>query len=70
MNPDTLATVVTALVRELATELDLHYAETDFPALQPAMEALEAGARLLVEIGHPEPDAMTHIRRRYRRTHQ
>lgn len=67
MKPHDIAAVVAALVRELATEIDMHYDDEEFFALRPTIDALEAGCRALKHLKFPEPDVMNHVRQRFQR---
>lgn len=67
MKPEDIAAVVAALVRELATELDLHYDDEQFFALRPTIDTLEHGCRALKHFKCPEPEVMSHVRQRFNR---
>ncbi|RWB13515.1 MAG: hypothetical protein EOQ39_18505 [Mesorhizobium sp.] len=59
------AEVINNLLRELASELDLHYEDTDFFALTPTIDRMKAAAELVVKSGFETPDSYNHILRRY-----
>jgi hypothetical protein len=57
--------IISNLVLDLSTEIDLHYETEDLRALTASFEALAAGAALLEQHNRPLPDAYAHIRTRY-----
>ncbi|CCV12987.1 hypothetical protein [Mesorhizobium sp. STM 4661] len=59
------AEVINNLLRELASELDLHYEEGDFFALTPTLDRMKAAATLVEKNGFELPDSYRHILRRY-----
>lgn len=58
------------MVRELASELDLHYEDDDFFALKPTIEVMSRAVRIIQAQGYPAPEVYEHVIRRYRRHHQ
>lgn len=63
-----LATIVSDLLRELATELDIHYENEDFFALGPTIEPMRRAAAALEASGHSVPDACVHVVARFLKT--
>lgn len=59
------AEVINNLLRELASELDLHYDDSDFFALTPTVDRMKAAAELVEKNGFALPDSYRHILRRY-----
>lgn len=59
------AEVINNLLRELASELDLHYEDGDFFALTPTIDRMKAAAELVANSGYSVPDSYKHILRRY-----
>lgn len=59
------AEVICNLLRELASELDLHYEDGDFFALTPTVERMKTAADLVEKNGFTLPDSYRHIIRRY-----
>jgi len=57
------------LLKELASELDLHYEDEDFFALSPTIEAMKRVAQRLEAQGYRPHEAYLHILRRYNRHH-
>lgn len=57
------------LLRELSSELDLHYEDTDMPHLFPTMKKIEAAVTQLENDGFDIPEVVTHILKRYHRHH-
>lgn len=64
------ATTILGLMRELSSELDLHYEHEDLPALAPTIEVLSGAARLLEQRGTALPPAYLHILGRFQRVSQ
>ncbi|WJI58908.1 hypothetical protein NLY33_09390 [Mesorhizobium sp. C432A] len=48
----TTAKVLTNLLRELSSELDLHHEDDEFPALKATIETLRCAATLMTDAGH------------------
>ncbi len=67
--PFEFITEVNDLLRELASEIDLHYEDEDFFALGPTIEAMRKVATRLEKSGHRPPDAYYHVLGRYNRHH-
>ncbi|WP_095198576.1 hypothetical protein [Mesorhizobium carmichaelinearum] len=63
----TTAKVLTDLLRELSSELDLHHEDDQFPALKPTIEALRRAATLMTDAGHKNPKVYHHVMRRFER---
>lgn len=61
------ATEINELLRELASEIDLHYEDEDFFALGPTIEAMAKVGSRLEELGYTLPDAYYHVMGRYHR---
>lgn len=62
--------IISSLLLELSTELDLHYDDEDMFALTPSFKVIKDGVRLLERLGHPiHPDVMR-ILARYNKGHQ
>ena len=64
LSPST-AELLTDLLKELASELDLHYEDEDFFALAPTIETMKATAFLLQENGVQPPTVYEHVLRRF-----
>lgn len=62
--PATYQTIITDLMIELSTEIDLHYEDSDLPALTQTMGKLRAAAALLAGNGSDLPDAFVHLNER------
>ncbi|MDQ6433639.1 hypothetical protein RB623_06195 [Mesorhizobium sp. LHD-90] len=56
---------ITALCRELASELDLHHEDHELPAAQATIQVLQQAAQLLQENGIQVPEVQLHIVNRY-----
>ncbi|MBZ9984091.1 MULTISPECIES: hypothetical protein [unclassified Mesorhizobium] len=63
----TTAKVLTDLLRELSSELDLHYEDEDFHALKPTIETLRQAATLMKDAGHEAPEVYHHVMGRFER---
>ncbi|UDL87270.1 hypothetical protein LGH82_18930 [Mesorhizobium sp. PAMC28654] len=63
----TTASALNELLRELASELDLHYDDNAFRAIEPTIEAMKRAAKLVTEAGYTAPDSYRHIVRRFER---
>lgn len=57
--------ILADLMKELSTELDLHYEESQASDLAPTLAKLDAAAQLLETAGHPLPEAYLHVRTRF-----
>ncbi|MER9397500.1 hypothetical protein NKI46_05090 [Mesorhizobium sp. M0615] len=64
----TTAKVLTDLLRELSSELDLHYDDHDFHALKSTIETLRRAANLMKDAGHEAPEVYHHVMGRFERT--
>lgn len=60
-------TALIDLLTELATELDLHYEDSDFFALTPSIERMKLAVGVLNELGGEVPEAVSHVFARYNR---
>ncbi|RWP38520.1 MAG: hypothetical protein EOR04_25890 [Mesorhizobium sp.] len=58
------ANLLNALLRELSSELDLHYTEGDFAAISPTLDVMREAADAVRNAGFSVPDAYEHIVRR------
>lgn len=58
------ATLLNSLLRELSSELDLHYADGDFAAISPALDVMREAADAIRNAGFSIPDGYEHIVRR------
>lgn len=63
----TTAKVLTDLLLELSSELDLHHEDDQFPALKPTIETLRSAATLMTDAGHKTPEVYHHVMRRFER---
>ncbi|MER9403396.1 hypothetical protein NKI36_04955 [Mesorhizobium caraganae] len=63
----TTAKVLTDLLRELSSELDLHYDDHDFHALNSTIETLRRAANLMTDAGHEAPEVYHHVMGRFER---
>ena len=63
----TTAKVLTDLLRELSSELDLHYDDEDLHAVKPTIEALRRAAGLMTQAGYRVPKIYHHIVGRFDR---
>ena len=61
------AELLTNLLKELASELDLHYEDDDFFALAPTIDTMKQVAVLLEENGFRPPTVYEHVLRRFNR---
>lgn len=66
---DKLIPIISNLLTELASELDLHYEDADFFALEPTISRMVPAIELLQRLGAPVPEAVSHVMRRYQRSH-
>ena len=67
MDNDTAA-VLYELLRELSSELDLHYEDNQLPVARPTLEIIERGRRALKEAEKPVPSVVDHILKRARKS--
>lgn len=68
MNIDpTIVSALNELLRELASELDLHYDDDAFHAIEPTIDAMKRAAKLVTDAGYKAPDSYQHIVRRFER---
>ncbi|RWO42812.1 MAG: hypothetical protein EOS11_14575 [Mesorhizobium sp.] len=63
----TTANVLTDLLRELSSELDLHYEDEDLHALEPTIKTLRRAATLMTNAGHKTPEVYHHVMGRFER---
>lgn len=63
----TTAKVLTDLLRELSSELDLHYDDHDFHALSQTIDTLRRAATLMTNAGHKTPEVYHHVMGRFER---
>ena len=61
-----VATCMADLIRELASELDLHYEDSELHATRGTIATLTNAAELLLQSNVNVPDVYNHILRRYR----
>ncbi|CDX45634.1 hypothetical protein MPLA_770074 [Mesorhizobium sp. ORS 3359] len=61
----TTAKVLTDLLRELSSELDLHHDDVEFRALKPTIETLRRAATLMADAGLKAPEVYHHVMRRF-----
>ena len=61
----TTAKVLTDLLRELSSELDLHYDDEDFHALERTIKTLRQAATLMMDAGHKAPEVYHHVMGRF-----
>ena len=62
------AKVLTNLLRELSSELDLHHEDDEFPALKATIETLRSAATLMTDACHKTPEVYHHVMRRFERS--
>ena len=62
------AKVLTNLLRELSSELDLHHEDDEFPSLKETIETLRSAATLMTDAGHKTPEVYHHVMRRFERS--
>lgn len=67
ISPD-LAEAIADVVTELASELDLHYEDSDLVSCAPTIEKMEHLVALLRTAGYPSPEAYDHIVDRYNKS--
>ncbi|MER9937112.1 hypothetical protein [Mesorhizobium sp. M0088] len=63
----TTANALNELLRELASELDLHYEDDAFQAIEPTIDAMKRAAKLVTDAGYTAPESYQHIVRRFER---
>lgn len=61
------ANAMADLLRELASELDLHYEDADLLAIEPTIERMKRAAKLIADSGYPVPESYQHIVGRFDR---
>lgn len=61
------ADLLNNLLKELASELDLHYEDEDFFALAPTIEVMKQASFLLDQNGFQPPTTYEHVLRRFNR---
>ena len=59
--------IIYDLIKELASELDLHYEDEDFFALKDTISVMQAGVALLSEAGREPPQVYNHVLAKFRR---
>lgn len=65
------AEILTALITELATELDMHYEDHELRLMcQPTIETLRRACTLLRNNGYPSPPVCDHVVARFLKQHQ
>lgn len=62
--------IISSLLLELATELDLHYDDEDMFALTPSFKVIKDGVKLLERLEHPVHPDVARILARYNKSHQ
>ncbi|WP_222875455.1 hypothetical protein [Terrihabitans soli] len=62
--------MVQDLLKEIATEIDLHYEDDDFWALGHTISRMEPAVRFLMEQEAEVPEVVTHVVRRYQKARQ
>jgi len=62
-----VAEAICDLLKELASELDLHYEDEDFFALAPTIERMKTAAKIVEDSGYPLPDVYVHVLKRFHR---
>lgn len=62
--------IINDLLKELASELDLHYEDEDFFALSPTMERMKRAVDLVEKHGAKPPEVYLHVLKRFNRHHQ
>jgi hypothetical protein len=63
----TTANVLTDLLLELSSELDLHYDDQDLHAIKPTIETLRRAAAVVTDAGYEAPEVYHHIVSRFER---
>lgn len=64
---DEVADILFEMLKELASELDLHYEDEDFFALSPSITVMQRAAGYLNKSGRKLPSVYEHVLRRYQR---
>ncbi|WP_292243116.1 hypothetical protein [Mesorhizobium sp.] len=54
-------------MRELSSELDLHYDDEDLHALKPTIETLRRAATLMADTDYEAPEVYHHVMGRFER---
>lgn len=62
-----LLTLITKLAKDLASELDLHYEDSDMFALTPSVTILKEASKTLTAQGAKTPDVVKSVISRYQR---
>jgi hypothetical protein len=60
-------TLLKDVLRELASEMDLHYEDDDMVNLEPTMSVIKKAEAYLQQSGSSVPGVVTHVLRRFRR---
>jgi hypothetical protein len=60
-----LAEAIADVINELASELDLHYEDSDLVATAPTIAKMDRLVTMLVTAGYPCPSTYQHILTRY-----
>ncbi|MER9868758.1 hypothetical protein NKJ35_16450 [Mesorhizobium sp. M0136] len=63
----TTANALNDLLRELASEIDLHYDDAVFHAIGPTIDVMKRAAKLVTDAGYTAPDSYHHIVQRFER---
>ncbi|PZV34017.1 hypothetical protein [Mesorhizobium kowhaii] len=63
----TTANVMTALLRELSSELDLHHNDEELHTLEPTIKTLRRAAKVMADAGYKAPEVYHHIVGRFDR---
>ncbi|WP_189417210.1 hypothetical protein, partial [Mesorhizobium sp. M1C.F.Ca.ET.193.01.1.1] len=61
--------IISKLLLELATELDLHYDDDDMFALTPSFQVIKDGVKLLERMGYPVHPDVIRVLARYNKAH-
>ena len=64
LDPET-AVLITEMLFELCTEIDLHYDDNEFKLEWPIMTVIRRAGATLVASGHTPPDVFYHLERRF-----
>ncbi|BCH07370.1 hypothetical protein MesoLj131c_16280 [Mesorhizobium sp. 131-3-5] len=63
----TTANLLTDLLRELSSELDLHYDDVDLHACGSTIKTLERAAKVMTDAGYEAPEVYHHLVDRFER---
>ncbi|MER8483575.1 hypothetical protein [Mesorhizobium sp. M1322] len=63
----TTANVLTDLLRELSSELDLHHDDAHLRVCKSTIKSMRRAAKMMEEAGYPAPDAYHHVLSRFER---